>query len=295
MFRTVNLRVTCLCLLAAVSTAQALTIVGYDSATYDVYSGGYPTAPVGNSSPTFVGAGLDLSGVGWNSANPTQSFAMISDQYFVYANHYAPGSSMSFLSPVTGQVVTYAVSSTTYHFTYNGETSDFAIGKLSTALDPTLGIGSYPVLDLAQVNDYLGLPALIYGRGTNGPVLGTNVVDLLTSYDFPGSPAGEDSYGVGYSYTLSQTGDAYFQSGDSGSPTFVLWHGQLTLLGTHSVITTGDDPNYSIDNLIATYTEQMTAQGISFSAVPESSRSLLMLLGACALLVRRHRERPQTA
>ncbi len=277
-------------LLLTATTARALTIVGYDPAVNDRFSSGYPGTPVENSSLSFLGAGYDLSGVGWNTSNNTQSFAMISDQYFVYSNHFAPGSSMSFLSPTLGTVVTYGVSGTRYNFTYNGQTSDFAIGMLTTPISAGDGIASYPILDLAQVSDYLGLPALIYGRADGGssPVLGATTVDLLLPFDFPGSPAGNDTFGVGYSYNSSQPGDSFFQGGDSSGPTFVSWYGQLALLGTHSVVTNGSTP-YSIDNLIAIYTDQMTAQGLDFSAVPEPSRALLLLIGACALLRRRHR------
>ena len=111
--------------LLTATMASALTIVGYDSATNDRFSSGYPGNPVVNSSVSFLGAGYDLSGVGWNPANVTQSFAMISDQYFVYSNHYGPGSTLDFYSPTQGTVVSYAVSATSYHFTFNGVTNGY--------------------------------------------------------------------------------------------------------------------------------------------------------------------------
>lgn len=276
-------------LLLAASTARALTIVGYDSATNDRFSSGYASSPVVNTSPSFLGAGYDLSGVGWNPGNTSQSFAMISDQFFVYANHYAPGSTMSFFSQALGSVVNYGVSATTHHFIFNGQTSDFAIGSLSTALNPAHGLASYPVLDLPFTSDYLGLPTLIYGHGSNGPRLGANTVDVVLPYNFPNGGSSSDSYGIGYAYNSGLTGDSKFESGDSSSPTFVPWHGSLALLGTHSVVGTISSVEYSVDNLIAVYLDQMTAQGIDFTAVPEPSRALLLLLGACALLRRRHR------
>lgn len=280
-----------LLLVLAATPAGALTIVGYNPDVNDRFDSGYPSTPVENTSVSFLGNGYDLSGVGWNPGLTTQSFAMISDQYFVYSNHYAPGSTMNFYSPASGTVVSYAVSGTTYHFTFNGQTSDFAIGKLATPLNPADGIASYPVLDLAQAADYLGLDVLIYGHGAGGPRLGENTVDLLMPYNFPGG-TGNDSYGIGYAYTSGQTGDSLFEGGDSSSPTFVSWHGQLAVLGTHSAVGDISGTTYSIDNLIAVYTDQMTGQGIDFTAVPEPSRGVLLMLGACALLRRRHRARP---
>ncbi|MDZ4401360.1 MAG: PEP-CTERM sorting domain-containing protein [Prosthecobacter sp.] len=285
--RDVNLRLAIALLLLTVSTASGLTIVGYDPAVNDRFASGYASAPVGNSSLSFLGNGYDLSGVGWSSTDSTRSFAMISDQYFVYANHHGPGSTLNFFSPTLGSVVSYGVSNT-YNFTFNGQTSDFAIGMLSSALDGAHGITSYPILDLPFTIDYLGLPALIYGHGSNGPRLGANTVDVVLPYNFPGG-TGNDSYGIGYSYNSSLPGDSMFESGDSSSPTFIPWHGQLALVGTHSVTGTISDTPYSIDNLIAVYLDQMTTQGIDFSVVPEPSRAMLLLVGACAVLRRRHR------
>ena len=278
-----------MCLLLAASTARALTIVGYDSATNDRFSSGYASSPVANTSLSFLGTGYDLSGVGWNPGNTSQSFAMISDQFFVYANHYAPGSTMSFFSQTLGSVVSYGVNATTHHFTFNGQTSDFAIGSLSTPLNPVHGITSYPVLDLPFTIDYLGLPVLIYGHGSNGPRLGANTIDVVLPYNFPNGGTTNDSYGVGYAYNSGLIGDSKFESGDSSSPTFVPWYGSLALLGTHSVVGTISSVEYSVDNLIAVYLDQMTAQGIDFTTVPEPSRAMLLLTGACALLRRRHR------
>ncbi|MCX6837513.1 MAG: PEP-CTERM sorting domain-containing protein [Verrucomicrobia bacterium] len=276
--------------LLAATSANALTIVGYDSATNDRFASGYPTAPVANTSASFLGNGYDLSGVGWNATNSQQSFAMISDQHFVYANHYGPGagSNLNFYSPTLDTVVSYGVSGTTYHFTFNGQTSDFAVGMLSTSLNAAHGITSYPIVELNTLASYLGLPALIYGHGSNGPRLGANTVDVLLPYNFPGG-TGDDSYGIGYRYNSSLAGDSIVEAGDSSGPTFIPWHGSLALVGTHSVVGTISSVPYSIDNFIPIYLGQMETVGIDFSVVPEPSRFLLLLLGACALLRRRHR------
>lgn len=275
-----------LILLLAATTASALTIVGYDSATNDRFSSGYASSPVENTSLSFLGNGYDLSGVGWSSTDSTRSFAMISDQYFVFANHHAPGAAMNFYSPTLDTVVSYGVSNT-YNFTYNGQTSDFAVGRLVSALNPAHGITSYPILYAPTLESYLGLPVLMYGNGVGGPRLGANVVDLYGSYSLNGGTL--NNIGIGYSYNSSLSGDSVLQSGDSSSPTFVPWNGALTLVGTHSGV--AQDSSYSVDNFIPYYLLQMINQGIPFSyvVVPEPSRAMLLLLGACTLLRRRHR------
>ena len=174
-FRGVNLRpAIILFLLLTVSTAKALTIVGYNPATNDRFSSGYPLSPAENTSAAFLGNGYDLSGVGWNPDSPKSNFAMISDQYFVYSTHAGPGSTMSFFSPTQNSVVTYGVSGT-YHFTFNGQASDFSVGRLSSPIDAAYGITTYPILDLPTIQSYLGLPVLIYGHGgsvSSSPRLG---------------------------------------------------------------------------------------------------------------------------
>lgn len=288
----VNLRqaITLLALLT-VSTANGLTIVGYDPATNDRFASGYPSSPAANTSVSFLGNGYDLSGVGWNPANTTQSFTMISNQYFVYSNHYGPSSSMNFFSPALGSVISRDVSSTSYNFTFNGQVSDFAIGKLSAALTPADGIAAYPVLYAPTIQPYLGLQVLNYGHGSNGPRLGMNLVDAYGSFNFPNGGTVDDSFGIGYSYNSNLSGDSMFEGGDSSSPTFVPWNGSLAMLGTHSVIATIGSTPYSIDNFIPFYLDQMALNGVDFSVivVPEPSRTMLLLLGACALLRRRHR------
>jgi len=305
----VNLRqaITLLALLT-VSTANGLTIVGYDPATNDRFASGYPSAPVPNTSASFIGAGLDFSGVGWNPLLVTQSFAMISDQYFVFANHYQPGSTMSFLSPTLlaanpgnpAAAVVSATVSATYRTNFvtiiggqyfYGEQGDFSIGKLSTPLDHALGISSYPILLLSSLGDYVGLPTLMYGHNGTGSStrLGTNTIDGYYNYDLSGNNI-IDTNSIYMDYDTGFTGEALLQGGDSGSPTFVNWYGSLALVGTHSA--TGSDANgvsYSFDNFIPLHLAQMAALGIDFSVVPEPSRVMLLLLGACALLRRRHR------
>lgn len=277
-------------LLLAATTARALTIVGHDASTNDRFSSGYASNPVANTSASFLGHGYDLSGVGWNPDSPMSNFAMISNQFFVYSTHAGPGSMMNFFSPTQG-VVSYAVSATNYAFTYNGQVSDFRVGRLAAALDPAHGITSYPVLDLPAIGYYTGLSVLIYGHGggvNSSPRLGANVVDAYGSYDLNNDTV-VDNYGIGYSFQPAQNGDSVFQSDDSSGPTFVPWNGSLALLGTHSAVGTISGTQYSIDTFIPIYFGQMDAQGIDFTTVPEPSRAMLLLTGACALLRRRHR------
>lgn len=272
-------------------TARAVSIVNYNAAMNDRFASGYPTTPTANGSVNFVGAGLDWSGVGWDSALPSRSVAMISDQYFVFANHYQPGSTIQFLSPILGTVVSYTVQSVTrLNSPVNGQPSDFSVGRLTTALNPAHGIATYPVLDLPSVNDYLGLQVMLYGHGgiagTNSPRIGLNEIEDFFHYDQDGDPL-DNTFFVGYDFDSGSTGQAQFEGGDSGSPTFAYLHGQLALVGTHSATGTVSGQPWSFDNFIPVYLDQMSTLGVNFTTVPELSRAMLLLAGACVMMLRR--------
>src|SRR5438105_2908867 len=69
--------------------ADALIINnGYSPAIDDRFVSGYASAPVANTSPQFLTAGMDLSGAGWNLADATQSAGLLSSRTLLEAIHY---------------------------------------------------------------------------------------------------------------------------------------------------------------------------------------------------------------
>ena len=72
------------------SPAAGLDVNGYSDADNNRFASGYPNNPVPNTSPSFIGAGYDWSGVGWNAANSNQSFALLGPNSVLIANHYPP-------------------------------------------------------------------------------------------------------------------------------------------------------------------------------------------------------------
>jgi hypothetical protein len=296
------LRAASLALMLTCASAQALTIVGYDAGTNNRFASGYPTAPVPNSSLSFIGAGMDWSGVGWDAGLSTRSVAMISDQYFVFASHYTPGSTIQFLSPTllaanpgnpAAAVVSYTVQSTTRLVSpISGMPGDFSIGRLATPLNAGHGIAAYPVLAFDSLTDYVGLQVLMYGHNdttTNSTIIGTNTISAFYHYDLYGGDGINDTFAAGYTFEPASPGDSQFESGDSGSPTFAFYQGRLALVGTHSAIATISGTQWSFDNFIPVYLDQLQALNVAFTTVPEPSRMLLMIAGLFALLRRRTR------
>ena len=297
-----SLRATSLALMLACATAQALTVVGYNAAVNNRFASGYPTAPVPNSSGSFIGAGMDWSGVGWDAGLSTRSVTMISDQYFVFAAHYAPGSTIKFLSPTllaanpgnpAAAVVSYTVQSRTQLVSpISGMAGDFSIGKLTTPLNPAHGIAQYPILELDSLSAYIDLPVLMYGHNdltTNSTIIGANTISAFYHYNLHGGDSLDDTFAAGYSFQPASPGDSQFEGGDSGSPTFAFYQGRLALVGTHSAITTISGTQWSFDNFIPVYLDQLSLLNVAFTTVPEPSRMVLLMLGVLSVMRRRSR------
>lgn len=225
-----------LLLIAAPRVVPAVGITGYSSTVNDRFSSGYPTAPVTNTSPSFIGLGYDWLGVGWAANDATKSFGFISPRHYLVARHYGGAATIAYLD-ADGSVrsATQAgVTNTGYGLVFSGQTEgDLSIGRLTAPIPRSQGLPRYGVLDInatSTVNSsYDGLTLTVTGRGPNGtsstrigqtPITGTVL-------------SGNDSYVVtGY-------GDVQLQVGDSGSPDFIMAPNangdmELTILGNNA-------------------------------------------------------------
>jgi hypothetical protein len=282
-------------LLLATSSAQAVVILGYNSAVNDRFSSGFAGAPVENANPGFLGAGQDLSGVGWDTALATRGVTMISDQYFVCASHYVPGSQVSFYSPTLGAVVTYTVD-TAYGWSpaalEAGQSQpDLRIGRLVSAIPSSAGIASYAILDHPTLAGYIGQTVYLYGRGptaSDSPRIGTNNFEGFTPFDLSGDTI-DDNLGSIYFDDLAPTGESRLEGGDSGSPSFMIYNGKFALIGIHSAVGTIGPQTVSVDSFIPSFLTQMAAANLPFTVVPEPSRIMLMLVAMLGLISRRRR------
>lgn len=293
----------CACLLLFSPAANALIINGENAEDNYRFASGYPGSPILNTSPNFVAAGYDLSGVGWGN-NQDQSFVMISDQYFLFATHYPPSTTMSFYSPATSGVVSYAID-TGYSFALeypypapgNHLKSDLSIGRLTTAINPADQIAFYPVLDLPTAGDYIGRDLLVYGWtaavGT-GEIDGVGAVNLYWDANTPGdasddvlnTPENFDELDDTIVMAFTQgagAGEALVQGGDSGSPSFVIWNGSLALVGLHSAV----EGSTSYDTFLPAYLDSLISAGVPVTTVPEPATSGILGLGILVTLAAR--------
>lgn len=221
--------------------ARGLNIRGYVPARHDRYSSGYPGSPALNTN--FHAAFYDFSGVGWHSADPNFSFALISPSHFVGANHVKPGigATLTFHAR-DGALRTFTVANQYNITNAAGEATDLFIGELSRPVAPCDNITFYPILNLGAEANYVGKELLVYGRTAR---VGKGTIGAFQ--DFGGDPiiggAGVKSTRAYSSVYLNATGsqdDCHAEGGDSGSPSFVAMDGELFVVGVHTaVLTTG--------------------------------------------------------
>ncbi|MBM4010854.1 MAG: hypothetical protein FJ286_05665 [Planctomycetes bacterium] len=219
--------------------APALDVVGYAPAANDRFASGYPSTPVSNASPSFVGLPYSWLGVGWSVGDPTKSFGFLTPKHYLVARHYG-GAFMIRLVSASGQLVTgtqASVTDTGFGFVQKGETlGDISIGELTAALPAAYGLPRYGVLDAntssTTNSTYVGQSLLVYGRGPDGtqsPRIAPATVGGAYGWSVSGSTAS-----IG-----STVATGTLQPGDSGSPDFIPWTNpngvaELTIIGNNA-------------------------------------------------------------
>lgn len=271
------------------SPGIALVVYNYSATVNERFDSGFPGTPVPNASGSFLGAGLDFSGVGWLTGSSQFSLTMISPQHFVIAEHTKPanGASVSFLNQA-GVVKTYTVDSTSVITHSAGVNTDLAIGRLTAPIAGADLVTSYPILLFNTYGEYANLPLLVYGQSGR---IGQNTLDAIylnaDMLPFGSGNAVADSTLFSADYDAA-TNQSQGEGGDSGSPTFYVAGATLALLGVHSAIDTTPAEDLTYDSFVPTYTAQinalLTLDSYSLQAIPEPS-TVTAWLGAAALVL----------
>ena len=228
--RTSGLAAVAGMLLAGVG--QALEIRDTASGTY-VWMWGLPTNPTHNS--LFQPDASFLNGVGWPDAPYEwhRFLAMVSPVHFLGVQHYPFEETLEirFLGtdqevhgyPLVGQQMVYK----------NGVATDLTVGLLGAPVDPAVGVLSYPVANLATVQDYLNRDVTVIGKAGWAGVTQYTGQGMLTN--LPGFETTSYCY-FDYSFEPGEPTDIRFENGDSGSPTFLKEEGEWCLMGVHSAL-----------------------------------------------------------
>ena len=231
--------------------AMAIEINGYSAARNSRFSAGYPTAPLANLDPMFIGAGYDWSAVGWSATNSSYSATLVGPRHVLIANHYLRPAQLCFSSG-DGQVHTFTVQEYTGplgDYTGYANPPDLAMGLLAEPVPTHTGIQPATILfmgySVSGSSPYYDLPMLVYGAYAAvgyGKLYG--IRDGLFSWG--------GKYFT-YAFDLTTPDRARLQFGDSSSPSFFVTgaNGQMYLAGSHFLIY-GDAQNsaYGVDTAV---------------------------------------------
>jgi fibronectin-binding autotransporter adhesin len=203
------------------SAGWGITINDASTTRNSRFASGYPGSPVLNTDPNFIGAGYDWSGIGWVADYPIQSFALLGPRHFLMENHYQPslGAHLNFVG-TDGQLHSYTVGQLLG--THSGYPPDMAIGVLASPVPSGDNVHPYSILFTGYTPDnYIGSNILMYGKSA---AIGWNSIadagQLGTHWPYPYGP--DTAQYANYLYDPLTPDRAIVESGDSGSPSFIV-------------------------------------------------------------------------
>lgn len=275
----------------AAGSLQALVIQGEGSTNiYDRFSSGYPSSPVENGS--FFAGAENFLGVGWNNANANQSFALITPQHIIGANHFQPGAgaTIDFFSS-SDSLISRTVSGITT-VQNSGSNTDVFVAQLDSPLSGSEVPHFLFPSDLA-INSLIGRSITTYGftaQAGSNTIASRDAISSLAGFGNQSELGNTPTFEFIYDSLTAPNGQARVEVGDSGSPTFITEDGQLVLAGTHSALaqagstyTSGDADVTRLIPEIDAAIDTLGSTGYEVQQVPEPATWLFILLGALPL------------
>jgi hypothetical protein len=274
---------SCIVLFAFCSSSPALIIRGFDpdNQTPHARSWGVPSAGTIENGSFPYGASKYRASM-WPALDPKvaaadqhwhRQVALVSPVHFVTATHYPipVGWKMSHFDQ-KGTVRQRVIASLKPVLSASGKSTDLSIGTLDGPVDNK----GYPVLTLPKQADYIGKSLLVFGTVS---LSGTG---KLSGFETAPAPAFANTVFSNFTYdeTAGGASDCKFNSGDSGSPTFVLEGENPLLIGTHSDVITKGRISVNYDTFVPAYLDQLDAEmsksGYNIRRHPQEAATLTL-------------------
>lgn len=239
-------RAGAIALLLAAAGGKALTVTGYSAANHDRFASGFPSAPVDNTSASFVGAGHDWSAIGWSATDATKGLALVTPRHTLVARHYGGAATVRFAGDAgILSLAQSSVANTNLGLIFTGLAyGDLSVGRLGAVAPDGAGLPRLAVFDgnaTSVANTSMnGRALLVWGRGANAtssPRLGLATVEATSVGGVSGDFLRTTHAGVTY------------QTGDSGSPVFTAWTdangtSRVALVGNAAAVDATNGFNY---------------------------------------------------
>lgn len=241
-------------LFACSCSLSALEIRNYDPDRHDRFVSGSqglalnPNAYFDSSLYTGVGYGTDSGDV--------RQFALVTPEHILYARHYSFFGTIAFLN-ADGTVITRSIISKTEVPNSSGGSADVMLAKLSAPLMDSDKITPLPYLKLNSESQYTGRELVTFGRERRG---GHGVIAGFQDFESTDGKV-QQTRAMTYNYTnaVGNGDDAYAETGDSGSPTFVIENGAPALVGIHSAILTTPSSVTMLDGFVPHYDDEINS------------------------------------
>ena len=244
--------------LSLLSSASGLVLRSYDSASHDRFLN-FPASPTHN--PGFIHAATDLTGVGWDQDLTNRQFTFVSPKHFVGAKHWMPAIGATIRCLDSNNVLrTYQIASLHSILNDQNDASDLFLGKITTPIAPGDHVSFVPYLKLPNEAAYVGQDLVILGKPALGGI--GRIESFLTISEDGVNPTRAFVFRFDNTTPIlppPDASDCHGQSGDSGSPSFVLSSGSAAIVGIHSTI---DDPGgdeLTYDPFIPHYIDRLNA------------------------------------
>jgi autotransporter-associated beta strand protein len=197
-----------------------IEIPGYEATVNNRFESGFPSHPTGNTGASYLGVGFDLSGAGWaygtglsgTNGKRMQNITLLTPLHVIQPSHYGSRPDTPFLFLGTDNTLYSATVVKNGTFSTTIYSNDITVGTLSNTFSSDQSVSPYRILDV-RTGTYEGLPMLVYGSEVDNQ--GARIALATGGTRSSSSPS--------FQNWASGVSSPYLESGDSGSPAFVIY------------------------------------------------------------------------